>query len=119
MKKIYGFKVQINDKSICRAGFDKEDSVVNCSLTSVRRKGDEKEELDISVGGLISETEQYVSWYNNYSLEEGDKISFEVITSDFDAPSSMTKEISEEEQIAHKLKLYKKLKEELKDYLEE
>lgn len=118
MKKIYGFKVQINDKLICRAGFEEGNSVVNCILNSIRRENDDTEFLEISVGGLYSDSEQHVSWYSD-SLQEGDKISFEIISSDFDVPSSSTRMISDEEQTARKMKYYKKLKEELKDLLEE
>ncbi len=119
MKKTYGFEVKINDKLICRAGFQEVDSVVTCILSSVRREGDEKEELEISVGGLNSETEQNVSWFKNSNLKEGDKVSFELISHSFTKPKSTTRKISEKDILIDKLRQYKKLKDEMKDYLGE
>ena len=88
MKKVFGFKVLINDKPICRAGFEKDNSVVTCILNSIRRERDESEILDINVGGLNSETEQYVDWFNG-ALQEGDKITIEIIKEDFDPPATI------------------------------
>ena len=84
-KKIYGFKVQLNNKVVCRAGFDKENSVVSCIIDSIRRENDETEELNINVGGLNSDTNQYVDWFRN-ALKDGDKITIDVISGDFDSP---------------------------------
>ena len=119
MKKIYGFKVLLNEALVCRAGFEEENAVVNCNLVTVRRLGEEVEELYMSVGGLLSDTEQHASWYNNYDLKEGDKILFEVISGDFDSPKIMKERMSEEHALANKLKHYYILKEELKEHLKE
>ena len=83
-KKIYGFKVQLNDKVVCRAGFEKENSVVSCIIDSIRREKDEKEELNINVGGLNSDTNQYVDWFRN-ALKEGDKMTMNINSGDFDS----------------------------------
>ena len=119
MKKIYGFKVLINEELVCRAGFEEGNSVVTCILSSVRRKDDASEELNLSIGGLISDSDQNASWYNNNNLQEGDKISIEIISSDFDPPASIKPKISEKDIVAHQLKYYYLLKEELKEYLDE
>jgi hypothetical protein len=123
MKKIYGFKVLINEKLICRAGFEDKNSVVTCILSSLRRKDDVSEELNLSIGGLISDSDQNASWYNNNNLQEGDKISIEIISSDFDPPATIKPKLSEKDIAAHQLKYqlkhYYKLKEELKEYLDE
>ena len=119
MKKIYGFKVLLNEELVCRAGFEEENAVVTCILATVRREWQDTEELTMSVGGMLSDTEQHATWYNNFDLKEGDKISFEVITSDFDTPAIMKERMSEEHALANKLKHYYILKEELKEHLKE
>ena len=117
MKKIFGFKVCINDKIICGAGFENANSVVSCILNSVRRKNDNSEELDISIGGLNSDNNEHVDWYNN-RLRKGDIISIEIISDDFDTPTKIRKKLSEKEIIAQKLEYFHKLREELKEHLE-
>jgi hypothetical protein len=56
-------------------------------------------------------------------LQDGDKISIEIISSDFDPPTSIKPKISEKDIVAHQLKYqlkhYYKLKEELKEHLDE
>ncbi|MDN3594804.1 hypothetical protein [Zunongwangia endophytica] len=118
MKKIFGFQVSINNKTICRAGFENENSIVTCILDSIRRKNHDSEKLNISISGLNSDTHQYADWYKN-NLHEGDKISIEIISNNFDTPNSIGDAYSEKDILKQKLKSYKKLKEELKDYLEE
>jgi len=118
MKKIFGFQVCINDEKICRAGFENKNSIVTCILDSVRRENDDAEELNLYIGGLNSDTHQSVRWLNG-KLEEGDKVSFEVISNNFDKPSSVSKAYSKQDIINQKLRSYHKLKEELKDYLED
>ena len=118
MKKVFGFQVNINDKTICRAGFENENSIVTCILDSVRRKNDKSEQLNIAISGLNSDTHQHADWFKN-KLQEGDKISIEIISNNFDNPISITKAHSKKDILNQKLKSYHKLKEELKDYLEE
>ena len=119
MKKPYGFEVRINDKLICKAGFEDVDSVVTCMLSNTRRDGDEKDEVELSVGGLISETEQQVSWFKNSNLKEGDKVSFEVITHGFNKPKTKTRKVSDANKLINKLKQFKSQKEELEDFFGE
>jgi hypothetical protein len=118
MKKIFGFQVSINGKEICRAGFENENSIVTCILDSVRREKDSSEKLNILISGLNSDTHQHADWFRN-KLEEGDKISIEIISNNFDTPISISKAYSEKDILTQKLKSYHKLKEELKDYLTE
>lgn len=118
MKKIFGFQITINDEKICRAGFENNNSVLTCILDSVRRENDESEELNISISGLNSDTKERASWFQN-KLKEKDKISIEIISDNFDSPTSMKSPLSEKEIITRKLKTYYRLKEELKEHLEE
>lgn len=117
MKNNFGFKVHINGHQICRAGFEKENSVVTCILTTVNRENDSSQELDISISGLNSETKQHVTWHKE-NLKKGDTIALEVITdNNFDKLTSISEPQSEKEIIARKMKQLKRLQEELKDYL--
>ncbi len=116
MKKIFGFEVHINGKQICRAGFEKENSVLTCILSSVRRENNSSEELDISITGLNSETKQYATWHKR-ELEKGDRITLEVISDNFDSPTSIREPKPEKDIIARKIKQYNRLKEELKEHL--
>ncbi len=118
MKNIFGFKVLVNGEQICRAGFEKENSVVSCIFNSVRRENNNSEELDFSISGLNSDTKQHVTWHKG-ELEKGDKVSLEVILDNFDLPTSIREPKSEKDIIAQKIKQYNKLKKELKDYLKE
>lgn len=118
MKNKFGFQVLINGKKICRAGFENENAIVTCILDSVRREKDNSEELNISISGLNSDTQQHANWFSN-KLQEGDKISIEIISNNFDTPISISKAFSEKDILSQKLKYYHKLKEELKDYLKE
>lgn len=118
MKKIFGFKVLINEETICRAGFENENSILTCILDSIRRKDDDSEELNISISGLNTDTNQSVAWIDN-KLKEGDKISIEIISDNFDTPYVIREPKSEKDIIAQKLKYFNKLKAELKDHLKE
>ena len=112
----YGFEVELNGEILARAGYDNHYFVVSCVLHSLRRKLDESEELYISVGGLSNE--EHVYWINQ-NLKFGDKISLRVINDNFDMPVTIGSKISKEEETKRKIEYYYKLKEELKEYLEE
>lgn len=118
MKKVFGFQVLINGKKICRARFENENSIVTCILDSVRREKHNSEELNISISGFNSDTHEHANWFRN-KLQEGDKVSIEIISNNFDTPISISKAYSEKDILTQKLKSYHKLKEELKDYLKE
>lgn len=115
MSKSFGFEVSLNGNKIARAGIDKQNYVVNCIIGAVHRK-DGSEELNLYVGGMDSDIENYVSWQGG-ELEVGDKIVIEVIDSNFDQPLNTSRRISKEERIENQLRYFYELKEELKDYL--
>jgi len=118
---IYGFEISLNGKQLCRAGFEKELSVLTCHIVSIRRERDDKEELDIRVGGLNSETDQHVDWVKQ-DLKEGDKLSIEVITDSFDPPTSVrprTDKSLEAFVLKSKLKTFYALREELKEHIQD
>ncbi|GEM_PF-2360535 len=118
---IYGFEIKLNSKLLCRAGFEKERSVTTCIVTSLRRKTDDKEELDLHISGLNSETDQSVSWVKQ-NLKKGDKLSVKVISGDFDPPTSVCPRHDKALEafiLKSKLKTYYALQEELKDHIKE
>lgn len=117
MKKNYGFEVCLNGNKLARAGIQKENYVVGCNIDAVHRK-DGSEELHMSVSGLDSDVQMHVSWFGE-RIKIGDKISIEVINDQFDEPTSFGKKFTEEEIREQKMKHYFRLKEELKDYLDE
>lgn len=112
----HGFKITINNKAICRAGFENDNSVLTCILTSSFLKKQNRNELDFYVSGLNSDTQQRAKWFMG-DMQRGDKIELEVITDNFDAPNSLSEPATEEEIIKNKLKMYHKLEKELKEYL--
>ena len=117
MKDInHGFKITVNNKTICRAGFENENSVLTCILTSSLLKNQQRNDLDFYVNGLNSDTKQHAQWFKS-NLKKGDKIELEIITDDFEPPKTYKKQLTKEDVIQKKLKTYHKLKEELQEYL--
>ncbi|GAA4291989.1 hypothetical protein [Aestuariibaculum suncheonense] len=111
-----GFRVSLNDELLTNAGLEDQNFIISCILNSFRREHHPEEGLELSVSGLISETQQHVKWVNS-PLKRGDKITIEVIDNGFDQPVSISESKSEEELLKGKLRAYHKLKEELKDYI--
>ncbi|MCI5058260.1 MAG: hypothetical protein MRY83_19270 [Flavobacteriales bacterium] len=110
-----GFKVVINGQVLCKAGFSSKNHVITCIADSVKRKS-EDQDLVLSIAGLDSDEMEHVKW-NQRNLKKGDIIQIEVIDKDFDPPAEVTPKKSEEDEIKSKLEYYKRLKEELRDYL--
>jgi len=63
--------------------------------------------LNITISGLNYDSNQHANWLNN-QLKEGDKISIEIISDDFDPPTSIRQSNSEKDLLAKKL--YEKTK---------
>jgi len=114
----YGFEIELNGKKLVRAGLDCRHYVLSCILNSIRRS-DESEELYIGVSGLDIKADQHVGWIQQEDLKLGDTVSIKVIDVNFDNPVSCTERISEEEDRKRKIDYYYRLKDELKEYLEE
>ncbi len=116
MKSNYGFKISVNDKILTHAGLENQNFIISCILNSFRRELHPEEGLDLSVSGLISDTQQHVNWVDS-PLKTGDKITIEIIENGFDNPVSVSESKPEEEILKGKLRAYHKLKAELKDYI--
>jgi hypothetical protein len=113
-----GFEVKLNEQVLCRAGFKDKYYVLSCILDSVSREQDQDKEIRLSIGGLNSVSNQHVKWSAS-QLNIGDNISIKVISQNFDSPSEIIEQDPEEFLIEQKIKYFYRLKEELKEYLEE
>ena len=113
----FGFEVELNGEKLCRAGFDCKHFVTTCIIGSVRTNytGKDEESLYISVGGLANN--QHVDWEQT-NLKLGDKLVIEVINDNFDQPT-IRREYTEEEHRRIEIEAYYRLKEKLKEYLDE
>jgi hypothetical protein len=114
--KNQGFKITLNGDSLCRAGLDTEFFVTVCTLTSLKRAMPPSDELSLSIGGLDSVEDLYLTWANK-ALLPGDQILIEVVEGDFDAPQKIHQIKAEELVLQEKLKYFHRLKEELKEHL--
>ncbi len=112
-----GFEVKLNDKLLCKTGFENNEHVVTCIIDALFRKDDKKQKLQLNVSGLNAKTNQHNKWVISEELEENDIISIKVIKGDFDVPIIMDEKRSDEFLLEQKIKTYYKLKEELKEYL--
>jgi hypothetical protein len=112
-----GFEITLNNELICRAGLKDNHGVVNCIVGAVIRKDTKEQELYINVSGLNSDTMEHVKWLKLEVLNEHDKITIEIIKDSFDPPNEVDKKKSDAYLLEQKIKTYKKLKEELKDYI--
>lgn len=112
----YGFEIHINDKYLCRAGFENAYHVLSLILTSAKRTNN-TEDLAMNIAGVNSETENYCDWVNT-PLKLGDRISIQIVTENFDKPLRVREKESSQFVLERKLEYYHKLKEELKEHLD-
>jgi hypothetical protein len=73
------FKVHLNGKRVCVAGVG-GDGVLNTSVNYVTGNG--RDEFSLTVGGLLSPTEEHVRWVRHFPLKVGDKIALHIIETD-------------------------------------
>jgi hypothetical protein len=74
-----GFQVHLNGRKLCIAGLS-EHGVLTAIVDYVSGHG--RDELALSVGGLISSKEEHVRWVKRRSLRMGDEIQVKVIESE-------------------------------------
>jgi hypothetical protein len=70
------FEVSLNGKKLCLAGIG-DDGVLTTIVNWVTRRGEG--DLFLEVGGLISLTEEHVSWIKQKPLSVGDKIQVKIV----------------------------------------
>ncbi|WP_343558999.1 hypothetical protein [Sphingobacterium sp.] len=113
-----GINIKINGEQTIRTGFNKAHYVLHAMAAFARRQGS-NEEFGFHVGGLDSDAVEDVDWLNT-SLNLGDLVTLEIVKGPFDPSKPYKFQIpSEEEQLKYELELFYRLKEELKDHIEE
>ena len=60
------FQVHLNGRKLCTAGFSEHDVVLDAIVDYVSGNG--RDELALTVGGLISPKEEYVRWVKRKKL---------------------------------------------------
>lgn len=71
------FQVHLNGRKLCTAGFSEHDVVLDAIVDYVSGNG--RDELALTVGGLISPKEEYVRWVKRKKLRMGDEIRLRII----------------------------------------
>ncbi len=118
MNRTFGLKVTFNDEMVTKAGIEKENYVVTACTTIVHRN-DGSKSCNFNVGGLDSNEDNYLDWYNT-DIKLGDIIEMEVIDSSFSPPVRSHKSTrTPEEKLQNRLEEYYYLKEKLKDHINE
>jgi len=114
-----GFEIKLNDELVCKAGLKDNHGVVNCIVGAVSRKNNTFQEIYFNASGLNSDTGEHFKWFTSESnkLKDGDIITIKIIKDNFDPPKEVSEKKSDEFLLEQKIRTYKKLKKELKDYL--
>jgi hypothetical protein len=113
-----GINIRINGEQITRAGFNKAHYVLHAMAAFARRRGS-NDAFGFHVGGLDSDANSHVDWLKT-TLNLGDLVTFEIVKGPFDpSESHVQPAVSEEDQLKYELELFYRLKEELKDHIEE
>jgi len=118
MKRI-GFKVSLNDKIVSTFGLDTEGSV---SQILYLRNDEEQQSVSINLdcGAFRGDTQEHYKWMQE-ELNPGDTIKVEIVENPvFDSPEKVYPHDNPEMNefvLKSKLKIYYRLKEELKDYI--
>jgi hypothetical protein len=79
------FQVSVNGEKLCVAGIG-DNGVLTSILTLVTRRGEG--DLILSLGGLYSQTEEYVNWISQRPLSVGDEVHVKIVEANsVDAPN--------------------------------
>ena len=112
------FEVTLNGQKIATAQIESDFGVLTTIVTWVRRE-DNSESLNVSISGLDSVAEKKIKWAAQ-DLKIGDKLLVSVIEETTTQTDEGIIEIFDTTSVLdHKLMTYHKLKEELKEYLNE
>src|SRR5215212_4106000 len=74
------FEVFLNGERLCVAGIDGR-CVLTVIIDHVKGKLDPVDDVDLQVGGLISDTDEHVTW-NRTHLQTGDEVRVRILDSD-------------------------------------
>lgn len=79
------FQVHLNGRKLCTAGFMERDVVLTAIVDYIGGRG--RGELALSVGGLISQKGEHVTWVKRKQLRSGDEIQLKIVeTKSADSP---------------------------------
>lgn len=79
------FQVHLNGRKLCTAGFTEHDVVLDAIVDYVSGNG--RDELALTVGGLISPKQEYVRWVKRKKLRIGDEIRLRIVETQYaDSP---------------------------------
>jgi len=85
------FEVHLNGKKLCIAGIG--DDGVLVAIVSYVVRSSRKEELSLSVSGLVSPAQEHVRWRDDLELEVGDEVLLRIVESErVDRPRKRTRE---------------------------
>jgi hypothetical protein len=71
------FQVHLNGRKLCTAGFNEQNVVLDAMVDYVSGNG--RDEIALTVGGLISPKEEFVRWVRRKKLRVGDEIQLRII----------------------------------------
>ncbi len=71
------FQVHVNGRKLCTAGFSEHDVVLTAIVDYVSGNG--RDELALTVGGLVSPKKEYVRWVKRKKLRSGDEIRLRIV----------------------------------------
>ena len=110
------FEIYHNNQLVTVAGLSSQFGVETAITTSVRRSQLDYEELRLSVSGLDSVDDQYVSWLLK-DVNIGDEIRIRITEDSSIVEPEKKPKPTKEDMLADKLRYFYRLKEELKDHL--
>lgn len=71
------FQVHLNGRKLCTAGFSEHDAVLSAIIDYV--SGQHRDELTLTVGGLISPKGEHVRWVRDRKLRIGDEVGVKIV----------------------------------------
>ncbi|WP_276360143.1 hypothetical protein [Daejeonella sp. H1SJ63] len=110
-------EVKLNGRNVAIAGMESLQGVMSVIVMTNKKLGQD-EEVTIDVSGLNTETQSRLEWFSSH-LQLGDEIAIKILEGDrltYEANVITLKDM-EKRNLEHKIMMYNKLKEELKDVL--
>ncbi len=119
MKKL-AFKIYLNEEPISVSGIS-ADGIVTQTLTMKNNVDNEKQSIILHNGAYLTKSKDHYKWVD-LELKENDKLTVEIVeVAEFDAPKNVYPDNPGMNALilSSKLNTYRRLKEELKEHLNE
>jgi hypothetical protein len=104
------FEVHLNGKKLCSAGVG-SDGVLTAIVTCVQ--GKKASDVFLTVGGLVSRTEEHVSWVRQRPLRVGDKIQVKIVKAASVDPPTARYQMDRQAQVRYQKSYVRKLAKQL------